>query len=215
MDGQSEEVQARMPAPSTSAQIAGTAHRWVPASILRAAVLSLLWAGMAGWGEEHRHYGVVAVVAATAGSLLLAPPDPPQGLHRWTRRLLSGVRLGFWFLGQTVAGGVDVALRALRRPVDIEPVVLRAPVTLSAGRARELALLMMNLMPGSMIQRVLGEDGSGVPAVVEIHSLSPQMSAQRLWEQLQRRIGAAFDVVPSRCIPPAQPRPPAPHAPPE
>ena len=160
------------------------AARWVRAALTRAAVFALLWTGLAGWDWDQGVYGGLGVAAATAASLLLAPPPPCPPLRRWPRRCWAGVVLTLWFTRQTVAGGVDVSLRALRRAVDVEPVVLRAPLRLPEGRARELALLMMNLMPGSMIQRTLDDE-------VEIHTLSPRMAPQMLWHQLQGKVASA------------------------
>ncbi len=125
------------------------------------------------------------------------------------RQSAAGVVLVVWFLWQSVIGGADVALRAVRRRVDVDPVIERAPFLLPEGHARQLALLLMNLMPGSMVQQVIGQaatdEGSdnapepaGSPArdeaeeIVELHSLAAALRPAQQWENLQQRVGAAF-----------------------
>lgn len=46
----------------------------------------------------------------------------------------------------------------------------------------------MNLMPGSMVQRELAEDR------VELHTLSPTLATAQQFDDLQRRVAAAFSL---------------------
>lgn len=174
---------------------------WASAFLVRGLLLGLVWIFFAGWEADYAVYGVISVTAATALSLGLLPPSGPARITRWPRRLWFSLVLAGWFIGQSVAGGVDVALRALRRTPDIEPAVVRAPIQLPAGHGRELALLMMNLMPGSMAQRVTdgagtaAEEGADGPVVeareVELHTLAEELDPARQWAQLQRRVWKA------------------------
>lgn len=84
--------------------------------------------------------------------MLVAPAVGAPALASWPRRCWNTVLLMLWFAWQSARGGVDVALRALRRTPDIDPEVLVVPVELPQGHARQLAQLMMNLMPGTLIQ---------------------------------------------------------------
>lgn len=178
--------------------------RWVLAGVMRAVVLGLLWWGLSGAGTAYAIYGVIAVALATALSLLLLPPSPTSSPRGWPRRLGSSILLLGWFLIQSVLGGVDVARRVVARPVDIDLTVVIAPLALEAGHARQLALAMMNLMPGSMVQQVVTAEGEPAdhdatgpvlpPAAVQLHTLSPQLDPADQWARLQRRVGAAFGV---------------------
>lgn len=168
--------------------------KYVVAGLARALVLGLLWVFFAGWETDYAIYGAVSVVAATGLSMALLPPLGPPAPARWPRRAWFSLRLAAWFLWQSASGGVDVARRAITATPDIEPTVVAAPVELPQGHALQLAMLMMNLMPGSMIQRgpLPAEQGAQNGEVVEIHTLSETLNPAEQWRQLQLRAGKAF-----------------------
>lgn len=165
---------------------------WAVAAALRALVLAVLWVALAGWDADYAVYGIVSVSAATALSLVLMPPGSLR-VGTWPRRIWFTLVLVAWFLGQSVRGGVDVAMRALRRRPDIEPAVFEAPVRIPAGAQREIALLLMNLMPGSMVQKIITPAPAGDP-LVELHTLSPDLDPVDQWHRLEERVAAAFAV---------------------
>ena len=181
--------------------------KYVAAGVMRAVVFGLLWVSFAGWDPNYAAYGVVSVAAASAMSLGLLPPRGVPNPSRWPRRIWFSARLAVWFLYQSGVGGVDVARRAITRTPDIAPTVVVAEVFLPEGHGRQLAMLMMNLMPGSMIQRgpftagPTGEragEGAGADSrgdaeeVVEIHTLSESLNPAEQWRQLQLRAAPAF-----------------------
>lgn len=161
--------------------------RWTAAAALRGLLLSLLWLAFSGADSDYWVYGAVSVVCAVALSLALLPPQGPPRPTRWPHRLWFSLVLILWFLGQSVVGGVDVARRALTRQPDIRPTVIPAPVQLPEGHARQLAMVLMNLMPGSMIQRSL----PGEELTVELHTLSASLDPVGQWERLQHRVAQA------------------------
>ncbi|WP_157984096.1 Na+/H+ antiporter subunit E [Nesterenkonia muleiensis] len=176
--------------------------RWVVAAGLRAVVLGLIWVFFAGWSAGYAVYGAFSVAASTALSLGLLPPRGVPDPRRWPRRVWFFAALAGWFLWQSAKGGADVAIRALRRVPDISPEVVVAVVELPESPARQLAMLMMNLMPGSMIQRgpirrephQHSDSGTAETAaeVVELHTLSTALGPAQQWRQLQRRAALAF-----------------------
>ena len=151
--------------------------KWVTAALFRGVAFVGLWEVMSSWESDYALYGLVSVAAATALSLFLIPPG---------RRLrLRGVTvLAGWFLYQAVAGGIDVARRAVQATPDIDPAV-RAHLHLPPGHGRELAMLLMNLMPGTMVQRRCGEE-------VELHTLSLTLEPVQQWHTLQELVAGAF-----------------------
>ncbi|GAA1164164.1 Na+/H+ antiporter subunit E [Nesterenkonia sandarakina] len=177
-------------------------NRFVVAGVLRALLLGLLWWALSGGGADYVIYGVISVALATALSLVLLPPSSARSPREWPRRWGAIVVLLGWFLGQSVIGGLDVARRALSRPIDVEPCVVVAPFELEPGQARQLALALMNLMPGSMVQQVIDAEGEpadhtaegpvSTPVAVQLHTLSAQLDPASQWARLQRRVGAAF-----------------------
>ncbi len=181
--------------------------RWVVGAVLRAVVLGVLWAGFTSASLDYAVYGLVSVLVCTALSLWLMPPESPVRIARWPRRIWFAGALCLWFMWQSVLGGVDVAVRSLRRPVRIDPAVVRAPIDLPEGHARQLAMVLMNLMPGSMIQRTTDSQGAtslvttdpdaaaacAPPQQVELHTLAAELDPARQWKHLQHRVSRAFD----------------------
>ncbi|GFZ87789.1 Na+/H+ antiporter subunit E [Nesterenkonia alkaliphila] len=175
---------------------------WVVAGLLRAAALGLLWVFFAGLNGDYLIYGAVSVAACTGLSLWLAPPASAVRISRWPARVWYAAALFLWFVWQSVLGGLDVAARSLRRPVRIEPTVVTAQIQLEEGHARQLAMIMMNLMPGSMIQRTTDHTGATSmvqgggytvqPTHVELHTLAPELDPATQWQNLQRRVARAF-----------------------
>lgn len=171
--------------------------RRVIAVAVRAALLAGVWLLLSRGAADYLAYGAVSVAGATALSLALLPPGPLEA-RSLPRRAAAAASLAAWFLGQTVIGGVDVARRAVRRVPDVEPAVVTAPLILPEGSRRRLALLLMNLMPGSMVQRIreggspadgpARGDGPAGGDVVELHTLSPALDPAGQWEALQRRV---------------------------
>jgi len=166
--------------------------KWLTAVCSRALALALLWVALAGWSADYALYGVISVALATGMSLALMPPRPPRP-RLWVSRIFGTLGLFGWFLWQSVRGGVDVALRALKPTVDVAPRVVVAPIDLPPGSARQIALILMNLMPGSMVQRLITTQGESAhvssqsPTRVELHTLSLELHPADQWEQLQRR----------------------------
>lgn len=177
--------------------------RWAVAAIVRAALLGVVWVFFAGWETDYALYGLVSVSAATALSLVLQPPQGAPRPASWPRRAWFALVLTAWFVVQSVRGGTDVALRALRGPRGIDPAMVEAGFELPPGHARELSLTMMNLMPGSMVQRVRGASGRTAdvvsdrpveePTHVELHTLSPALNPAGQWAELQHRVQRAVE----------------------
>lgn len=161
---------------------------WIIGVVLRFTVFGLIWLALSDADPANFSYGIVSAGAATALSLALLPPHSPR-FRRWPARVWGTVRLAGWFLQQSMIGGVDVARRAVSRPVDVEPAVVEVPVELPQGAAQQLCFLLMNLLPGSMVQHVKQVDGQ---TVAEIHTLSLDLEPLRQWNRLQQRVQQAF-----------------------
>jgi multicomponent Na+:H+ antiporter subunit E len=162
--------------------------KWVVGSLLRFAVFGLVWLALSGADPANIPYGVIAVAATTALSMALLPPAQPT-IRRWPARLWGTLVLVAWFLQQSIIGGFDVARRAVWPKVDIEPAVVDVHVTLPQGPAQQLSLLLMNLLPGSMVQHVKYVEDK---PVAEIHTLSLDLEPKKQWAALQHRVQQAF-----------------------
>ena len=163
---------------------------WVLSAVLRSMVFAGIWLALSDADPSNVVYGGISVALVTGLSLLLLPPKP-AAFRRWPARVWGSIVLAGWFLQQSVIGGIDVARRAMTRPVDVDPTVVEVNVTLPEGAAQQLCYLLMNLLPGSMIQHVkkLGDQ-----TIAEIHTLSIELEPKTQWHTLEDRVAQAFQL---------------------
>jgi multicomponent Na+:H+ antiporter subunit E len=100
-------------------------------------------AGWPGLGAD-LGIGLLAAAAATWASLSLLPPAPGR------RDYVALARFAGRFLWQSVAAGVDVALRAFSPKPRLNPGYLAYPVRLPEGPARAGFGALTSLVPGTV-----------------------------------------------------------------
>ncbi|MBW6496085.1 MAG: Na+/H+ antiporter subunit E, partial [Burkholderiaceae bacterium] len=107
-------------------------------------LFALLWWVLAAGRLEGWLLGGIAVIAATWASLVLLPPR--------AQRLRIAALPGFlaFFLINSVRGGWQVALMAVRGRVALHPVLLELPLNLPAGAPQVLLTCVLGLMPGTL-----------------------------------------------------------------
>lgn len=128
--------------------------------------LTLLWWVLAEGDVTTWRYAVVIVPVATGVSLLTVPPRPWRGSP--LRRGLATLQLLWWFAHQSWRGGWDVARRALRQPVRIDPVDLTVPLSLRSRRARVTLAAIASLTPGSLTVDLAPRDpATGTPSTAD------------------------------------------------
>lgn len=149
--------------------------------VRRAALFAALWwvlaeGNFAAWGV-----GLVSVILALAVSLILLPPGP-------SRFSLTGLAsfLGF-FLVQSVKGGVQVALMALRPRLDLRPAVLDIPMRLPEGRARVFLANTLNLLPGTLSAGLEGKH-------LRMHVLDERSPVETEVREVEMRIARMLDL---------------------
>ncbi|MGO9390554.1 Na+/H+ antiporter subunit E [Rhodoblastus sp.] len=111
------------------------------------------WLAISGWKAADLPVGLAAAAAAAWTSLALSPPTGA----RLRLNALTELMLHF-FRGSRVAG-FDVAGRALRRDLDLDPGFISAPLRLPAGNARNAFCALASLAPGSL---PVGMDGDAL-----------------------------------------------------
>ncbi len=90
-----------------------------------------------------------------------------------------------WFLVQAVRGGIDVAGRALRPSLPLEPDFLSYAVRLPEGSARVFFLNCISLLPGTFSAEFDGER-------IRVHLLAePEKGPERL-DALEARVARLF-----------------------
>lgn len=116
----------------------------MPRAILyRGLLLALLWWVLSEGRADSWALGAPAVLAALWVSLHLLPPP---------RRISAGGLLGYlaFFLGNSLRGGLQVSLLALRGRAALEPAILEWRLKLPEGLPRVLMLNTLGLMPGTV-----------------------------------------------------------------
>ncbi|MEX2583888.1 MAG: Na+/H+ antiporter subunit E [Gemmatimonadota bacterium] len=110
----------------------------------------------------------------------------PRGLFR----LSPGGTLRFlpFFLGYSIRGGVDVALRAVRIRADLDPGTIAFATTLPDGPARTFFVAIVGLFPGTLTARQEG-DRLDVHVLDRTVDIEPQLTA------LERRVADMFGMV--------------------
>jgi multicomponent Na+:H+ antiporter subunit E len=138
---------------------AGDAPRLARAAAVRAALFLGFWLMISGWAAEDLPFGLAAVAVAAWASLALLPAKTSQ------IRITALLVLAFDFVRQSVVSGFDVARRALRPHLRLEPGFVRYPVHLPPGNERNAFCAIASLLPGTL---PTGTDEHGV---LLVHSL--------------------------------------------
>jgi multicomponent Na+:H+ antiporter subunit E len=126
----------------------------------------------------------LGVPAAMAAALLVAL----QPLLRPVRVSLSGT-LHFlaFFIVQSVRGGIDVALRALRPSLPLAPGLVDYATRLPRGPARTFLVAVIGLLPGTLTVRISGDR-------LTVHVLDKAMPVMASLAQLEQRIAGMFGI---------------------
>ena len=155
----------RRPAPARAA--------WVALSS------AALWWVLAGPENALDPLGAAAVLLAVMASLSL-PAGRPAGI-----RLIAVPRLLAFFLRLSVAGGVDVSLRAIRPSMPISPGFIHYRSVLPHGLPLALFMGIVSLLPGTLSVRVQGRR-------LIVHVLNRTARPGEELAQLEQRVAAMF-----------------------
>jgi len=141
--------------------------------------LRLLLIGAGLWliltsGQPPGLIGLLVIVSAIWAGTVFGS----QTMYPW-RPLQLLLFIGY-FLRGSLLGGVDVALRALRPNMPIEPCFVRYVLNVPAGKPRTLLVTAISLMPGTLSVDLQGDE-------LLVHLLSPEMSTEI--ESLEYRVG--------------------------
>jgi multicomponent Na+:H+ antiporter subunit E len=147
--------------------------------ILRLFGFGLLWWALTEGDTYHLWLGAFAIAAATTTSLLLFPKNA------WPWALRGFLRFGPYFLWQSLAGGIDVARRALAPSMPIQPAVIRFHLRLRHPPAAAFLAWTVGLLPGTASIRLRRD-------VLEIHALDARLPIGRRLREVEERVAALF-----------------------
>ncbi len=125
---------------STQLLSAAQARRPVERALLFAGV----WFVVAEADLSSWTFGVPFVLVATIASLRLTPA------REWRIRPAGALRYAWFFAHQSVAGGFDVALRAIRPSLPIDPKLVCYRLRIGPEHARVLVADTVSLLPGTL-----------------------------------------------------------------
>ncbi|MCH8488322.1 MAG: Na+/H+ antiporter subunit E [Oceanicaulis sp.] len=145
----------------------------------RAVLMALVWLALTGGDAQAWVYGAVAVVCATALSLILLPAGPRPA------RVLRLFALFPGFLMRSIVGGVDVAWRALHPRLPVSPGWVSQKTSMRDGPARSLFGAETSLLPGTLSA---GCDEAGL----KIHCLDASERTQTRLAAEEKRLARAF-----------------------
>lgn len=146
---------------------------------LRVLLFACLWWILAEGRLDGWLLGGVAVITATWTSVALWP-QPAHGL-----RLAALPGFLAFFLVNSVRGGWQVALMALRGHKALQPTVLELPLNLPVGAPQILLTNVLGLMPGTLGVE-LADDR------LRLHVLHQDLPVVAEVRALERRIAALF-----------------------
>lgn len=146
---------------------------------LRVLLFACLWWILAEGRFDGWLLGGIAVIAATWASVALWP----SGAHGLRLVALPGF-LAF-FLVNSVRGGWQVALMALRGRAALHPAFIELPLNLPAGAPRILLINVLGLMPGTLGVELADNR-------LRLHVLHQILPVDAEARALERRIAALF-----------------------
>ena len=147
----------------------------------RFVTLALLWLALTEGDLDTWWLGALAVVIATLASLALLPPAG----RSWSP--VSVVRFAGFFLWKSLVGGIDVALRALRPNMDLDPALVEYTTRLPGGLPRVLFANTISLLPGTLSAEVRDRQ-------LLVHTLATAPSLQDELRNTEEMVARAFGV---------------------
>ena len=147
--------------------------------MLRFVAFALLWLVLAE--GEFRYWGlvIIAIAGAAIASLILIPSS---GL---SMSPLGWLRFIPFFLGQSVLGGVDVALRAIAPTPRLDPGYVEFHFSLDEEPARVFVANTMSLMPGTLSVELRGDR-------LQMHVLDAAMPAAERAREVESHAARMF-----------------------
>lgn len=166
-----------------TAGLAAVVRNYAFGIALRIAIFGVLWWVLTEGAASMLQYGFVMVPVSAAVSLVLLPPRKGKGSLQI--RLGAAVALLSWFLWQSFRGGADVAVRALRRPVDLDPDMITHHTALPEGIPQFALTAITSLMPGTLSVDLDADQ-------LQVHVLDRSARPAEQVAALERRISAVL-----------------------
>lgn len=145
----------------------------------RAVVFAVVWWVVAEADPEGWVFGIPFVGLATVASLKLTPT------RSWRIRPAGALRYAWYFVHQSVMGGIDVALRAIKPSMPIDPMIFRYRMRLVPEHARVLFADTVSLLPGTLSTGFEGDS-------MTLHVLDRELPVEQSLRDVERRVADLF-----------------------
>ncbi len=145
----------------------------------RTALLALVWLVVTEADTHSLVPGVPIVIAGAALSLVLSP-DSLMAVHP-----MGALRFVRFFAVQSVLGGVDVALRAIRPSMPLQPAIIRYPLRVTGRWPRVFLTNTISMLPGTLSSRLDDE-------AIEVHVLDCSRPVMRELADVECRVADLF-----------------------
>jgi len=150
---------------------------WVSAIVGRTSLLAICWWAVTEGDPAAVGMGVVAVVPAVLLSLRAHAPEP---FH-----FLALLRFLPVFLWRSLAGGIDVARRALMPDMRLQPTLVEYRTALPAGLPRVFLANVISLLPGTLSADIHGDR-------LSLHVLSDSNGSEDDLRRLELAVAPIF-----------------------
>lgn len=150
-----------------------------PRLAIRVGLLAGLWAALVGADLQSWLIGAPTVAGAALVSLILLPAA------RWRLRWRGVLPFAWFFVWESVRGGIDVASRAAHPRLRLDPGLLTFTSQLPAP-SRLLLCAVASLLPGTL---VVGIDTN----TIEVHALDLASHPEKALASLEIRIAALIE----------------------
>lgn len=142
------------------------------------AVLLLIWIALNGLS------GMIVGVMASAAGAALGAWLAPEAAYPW--RPIRWLWFVGFFLLESFKGGFDVALRAIRPDLPIDPMIQNRTLSLPAGKPTMLLTSFISLLPGTLSVLLNTSDNC-----LQIHYLAPETAASV--DRLEKKLAWVFE----------------------
>jgi multicomponent Na+:H+ antiporter subunit E len=151
----------------------------LPSVLVRTALFAGLWWVLTAGNPESWIVGGPAVILAGFTAYLLAGPK----LRRW--RLSGLVRFVPFFLWHSLAGGIDVARRALHPKRPLVPGFVDYRMGISHNAARVFMINTISLLPGTLSADITGDK-------LTVHALDTNLPVLSELKAIESRVTDLF-----------------------
>ncbi|MDY0340126.1 MAG: Na+/H+ antiporter subunit E [Coriobacteriia bacterium] len=157
----------------------GSARRILSSFLLRSSALALTWMILTEGDLSSLRLGVPIVVIAGLVSIPLAPPQA-TGF-----RVIGVLPYATYFVKNSIAGGFDVARRALSPAMPIDPGFVDYRLHLTGTAPRVIFANTISLLPGTLSARLIGDS-------LQVHALDVTTSVEADLHELETIVGTLF-----------------------